>query len=109
MPTTPSEYVRLSLEQQLALRTRAAWPQLTALNVRHRGAFAYVEGELPDGGNVKLMRLRYLGTASRWGFAPYSAADDRYTDAILPSGSTSGSPDEALDCVCQIHFPTADT
>ncbi|MQS17490.1 hypothetical protein F7Q99_36225 [Streptomyces kaniharaensis] len=109
MPTTPTEYVRLSLEQQLALRARAAWPQLATLNVRHWGAFAYVAGELPGGENVKLMRLRYLGTASRWGFAPYSAAADRYEDAVLPNGGNSGSPDEALDCVCRLHFTAAST
>ncbi|MFI6062457.1 hypothetical protein [Streptomyces sp. NPDC051286] len=103
MPT-PTEYVRLSLEQQLLEHADTAWPQLAALHIRHRGAFAYVEGRLPGGDTVKLIRLRYLGTASRWGFAPYSAAGARYEDALLPSGSPSGSPAEALDCVCRLHL-----
>jgi hypothetical protein len=70
MPTTP-EYTQLSLAQQLTERARTAWPQLTDLHIRHRGAFAYVEGKLAVGERVKLMRLRYGGTASRWGFALY--------------------------------------
>ncbi|MFE4631560.1 hypothetical protein [Streptomyces mirabilis] len=48
MPT-PSEHTRLSLEQRLGEHARTAWPQLERLNVRHRGAFAYVEAELADG------------------------------------------------------------
>jgi hypothetical protein len=102
--STPSEYVRLSLEQQLLLHARAAWPQLAALRIRHRGAFAYVAGELPDGDTVKLMRLRYLGTATRWTFASYSAAADRYEDAMLPNGSPSGPPEDALDIACRLHL-----
>ncbi|WP_411136630.1 hypothetical protein [Streptomyces sp. C10] len=36
------------------------------------------------------MRLRYYGTASRWGFALYDAPGDRYKDSHLPTGS--GTP-----------------
>ena len=108
MTPVPSEYVRLSLEQQLLEHADAAWPQLT-LRVRHRSAFAYVDGQLPGSESVKLMRLRYLGIASRWGFAFYSAASDRYEDALLPNGSTSGRPGEALDCTCRLHFTAPGT
>jgi hypothetical protein len=76
--------VRWRREHDLAVRVprmtehaRTTWPQLTNLHIRHRGAFAYVEGELADGEAVKLMRLRYGGTASRWGFALYYASSDR--------------------------------
>lgn len=38
------------------------------------------------------MRLRYHGTASRWGFALHDPASDRYQDALLLTGSGSGTP-----------------
>jgi hypothetical protein len=107
MPT-PSESTRLSLEQRLGEHARTAWPQLTRLHVRHRGAFAYAEAELADGERVKLMRLRYTGTASRWGFALYYASSNRYEDSLLPTGGFAGSPEDALDCACQLHLAAAD-
>jgi hypothetical protein len=107
MPTPP-ESTRLSLEQRLGEHARTAWPQLKRLHVRHRGAFAYVEGELVGGERVKLMRLRHGGTASRWGFALYYASSDRYEDALLPTGGLAGSPEDALDCACQLHLAAPD-
>lgn len=71
-------------------RARTAWPQLTGLYIRHRGQFAYVDGEPPDGESVKLMRLRYGGFVSIWGFALYLAGSDKYGDTILPTGSFAG-------------------
>jgi hypothetical protein len=103
MPT-PSEHTRLSLEQRLGEHARTTWPQLTRLHVRHRGDFAYVEGELAGGDTVKLMRLRHGGTASRWGFALYLASSDRYEDSLLPTGSPTGTPEDALDCACSLHL-----
>lgn len=108
MPTPP-ESTRLSLEQLLGEHARTAWPQPARLHVRHRGAFAYAEAELADGERVKLMRLRYTGTASRWGFALYYASSDRHEDSLLPTGGFSGSPENALDCTCQLHLAAADT
>ena len=108
MPT-PSEYTRLSLEQRLTEHARASWPQLTGLHIRHRGAFAYVDGELTGGESVKLMRLRYTGTASRWGFAFHLASTDKYEDTVLPTGSLSGTPEDALDCACGLYLATPDS
>ncbi|WP_406097454.1 hypothetical protein [Kitasatospora purpeofusca] len=95
---------RRSLQQRLTEHARTAWPQLTDLNIRHCGQFAYVGGELADGEAVKLMRLRYSGTASRWGFAPYDASSDRYEDSLLPTSTFTGSPEDTLDCACQLHL-----
>lgn len=91
MPT-PSQHTRLSLEGRLDEHARTAWPQLKRLNIRHRGAFAYVEVELAGGERGKLMRLRYTGTVARWGFALYPASHDRCEDAILLSGSFPRKP-----------------
>jgi len=42
--------------------------------VRLRGALTYVTARLPDGDTMPLMRLRYGGSAARWGFAVYLAS-----------------------------------
>ncbi|MFJ3102479.1 hypothetical protein [Streptomyces sp. NPDC086835] len=54
MPTVP-ESAKSSRAQKLTARIRTAWPQLTGVAIRHRGQFAYVDGELADGERVKLM------------------------------------------------------
>jgi hypothetical protein len=103
MPTVP-ESTKTSLAQKLTARARTAWPQLTAVHVRHRGHFAYVDGELAGGDSIKLMRLRYGGSASTWGFALYLASSNKYEDTILPTGSIAGSPEETLDCACGLYL-----
>ncbi len=106
---TPPESTKISLGQRLHERARERWPALTEVHVRHRGAFAYVSGELADGTTLPLCRLRYGGYANRWGFAIYLASKDGYEDSILPTGHLAGSPEEALDCACGLYLndPTA--
>ena len=62
-----------------------------------------------DGEVLPLCRLRYVGSASTWGFAIYRASHDDYEDNFLPSGSPSGTAEEALDCACGLYLndPTA--
>jgi hypothetical protein len=73
MPVPP-ESTKISLGQRLRERARQRWPALATVNVRHRGGFAYVTGELADGTALPLCRLRYGGYANRWGFAIYLAS-----------------------------------
>lgn len=105
----PPASTKSSLQQRLSAHARAHWPQLTAVMVRFRGAFAYVEGQLLDGDTLPLMRLRYGGSAARWGFAMYLASKDGYEDAVLPTGALAGFPEAALDCACGLYLadPTA--
>ena len=44
------------------------------------------------------------GSAHSFGFAIYSAAHDRYQDAILRTGLPIGTPQEALDTACTVHL-----
>ncbi|MGH3845232.1 MAG: hypothetical protein ACRDS0_27950 [Pseudonocardiaceae bacterium] len=44
---------------------------------------------------LPLMRLRYGGSAARWGFAIYLASSNGYQDSILPTGTFAGSPQDA--------------
>jgi hypothetical protein len=103
----PPESTKTSLRQRLLARAGERWPQLTGLQVRHRGAFAYVTGELADGTTMPLFRLRYTGYATSWGFAIYLASRDGYEDSILPNGSPVGAPAEALDCACGLYLNDA--
>jgi hypothetical protein len=94
---------RWRLEQRLNLRRRDRWPDLRDLHVRYRADFAYVTGRDRDG-PLQLCRLRYTGSPENWGFACYLASKDSYQDSILPSGSFTGTPEEALDCACGLYL-----
>jgi hypothetical protein len=107
--SSPPASTKTSLGQRLSNRARQRWPALDRVNVRFRGAFAYVDAHLPDGEIMPLCRLRYGGSASIWGFAIYRASHDDYQDSFLPTGATAGSPEDALDCACGLYLcePTA--
>jgi hypothetical protein len=100
----PPASTKTSLQQRLSEHARANWPQLTDVTVRFRGAFAYVGGQLSDGETIPLMRLRYGGSAARWGFAIYLASKDGYEDAVLPTGAFAGLPEDALDCAAGLYL-----
>jgi len=106
---SPPQSTKTSLHQRLSARARERWPQLSGINVRFRANFAYVTAQLPDGDTVPLMRLRYGGSAARWGFAVYLASKDGYQDSALPTGAFAGAPEDALDCACGLYLddPTA--
>jgi hypothetical protein len=104
VPRTPPESTKSSLTWRLIDRAGQRWPQLASIDVRHRGGFAYVSGVPTDGHPLPLCRLRYTGSASRWGFAIYRASHDDYQDSVLPSGAPTGTPEEALDCACGLYL-----
>lgn len=106
---TPPQSTKTSLQQRLSQRARQRWPQLAGVKVRFRGQFAYVNGVLADGETLRLMRLRYGGSAARWGFAIYLASKDGYEDSFLPTGYPAGAPEDALDVACGLYLgdPTA--
>jgi hypothetical protein len=108
MPTVP-ESTKSSLAYKLHIRARERWPQLAEVEVTHRAGFAYVTGILPGGEHLRLCRLRYGGSASRWGFAIYRASHNDYQPSALPNGATAGTPEDALDTACGLYLgdPTA--
>ena len=103
MPTPPAS-TKTSLGQRLNAHARERWPALAKVQVRFRAQFAYIDGVLADGEILPLCRLRYGGSASRWGFAIYRASHDDYQDNYLPSGDSAGSAEEALDCACGLYL-----
>jgi hypothetical protein len=100
----PPDSTKTSLRQWLAARARERWPQLDGITVRYHGKFAYVAGQLAGGSPLPLMRLRYTGSATTWGFAVYRASHDDYAKSTLPSGYPAGTPQEALDCACGLYL-----
>ncbi len=100
---------QISMRQRLLARARERWPQINELHTRYRGGFAYIDATLCDGDRLPLFRLRYAGSASRWGFAIYRASHDDYQRAVLPDGWPSGTPEDALDTACGLYLgdPTA--
>lgn len=103
----PPPSTKNSLTHRLHQHARSHWPQLSDIDVRFRANFAYVDGHLPDGTVLKLCRLRYGGSASRWGFAIYRASHDDYEDSFLPTGLRAGDPADALDCACWLYVNDA--
>ena len=100
----PPDSTKTSLQQRLSARARERWPQLAKVQVRSRGTFAYVTGATNDGQELPLMRLRYGGSASLWGFAIYLASKDGYEVSALPTGVFAGAPEDALDTACGLYL-----
>src|SRR5664279_4571156 len=100
----PPASTKTSLQQRLSARARERWPELAGIDVKFRGEFAYVTGRLKDGDTQPLMRLRYGGSAARWGFAIYLASKDGYQDSVLPTGAFAGAPEDALDTACALYL-----
>ncbi|MGW6503868.1 hypothetical protein [Nonomuraea angiospora] len=53
---------------------------------------------------LPLIRLRYGGSASIWRFGLYLAGSGAYENQILPTGMSAGTPQEALDCACDLYL-----
>jgi hypothetical protein len=102
MPAIP-ESTKSSLQQRLGEHATQHWPQLRNVQVRFRGTFAYVSGRLQDGEVLPLCRLRYGGSAARWGFAIYLASKDGYEDSILPTGGLPVPARGCKGCGCRVR------
>ena len=100
---------KTSLEQRLRARARERWPQITNLQIRHRGGFSYIDATLDDATTIKLCRLRYVGSAHQWQFAIYRASHDDYDESVFPTGLPIGTCQQALDTACGLYLndPTA--
>lgn len=104
MAKPPPDSTKTSLRQRLTEHARTRWPALTAVTVRYRGIFAYVDGQHADGTVLPLFRLRYGGYANQWGFAIYLASRDSYQDSVLPNSNPVGTAEQALDCACGLYL-----
>ena len=103
MPAIP-ESTRSPITLRRLDHAEKNWPQLARIRARYHGSFAYITGVLRDRSQIPLFRLRYGGSARSFGFAIYSAVQDRYQDAVLRTGLPAGTPQEALDTACTVHL-----
>ncbi|HET9647917.1 MAG TPA: hypothetical protein VFP34_06760 [Microlunatus sp.] len=107
MPTIPDS-TKNSVTSRLATRARERWPQIEQVKVRFKGGYGYVDAVV-DGEVWKLCRLKYAGYANSWGFAIYRASHEDYQPSWLPTGTPSGTVEDALDTACGLYLndPTA--
>jgi hypothetical protein len=107
MPAIPDS-TKNSVTSRAAARARERWPKIEQVNVRFKGGFGYLDA-IVDGDELKLCRLKYAGYANLWGFAIYRASHNDYQPAWLPSGTPSGTVEDALDTACGLYLndPTA--
>jgi hypothetical protein len=83
---------RSSIIVRLLDHAEKNWPQLAKVRARYHGSFAYITAMFRNGEQIPLFRLRYGGSAHSFGFAIYSAASDRYEDALLRTGLPDQAP-----------------
>lgn len=99
------ELTKMAVSDKLVDHAAQHWPQLSQLTVRFRGNLAYVTTTLPDNSEPSpLCRLRWTGQPDQWGFGLYLYSSEKYEDQILPSGSLTGTPEQALDCACTLYL-----
>jgi hypothetical protein len=105
----PTKSVKTHMADDLDFYASQRWPQLEEVTLTWRGSFGYVTAYLSDDEPIPLWRLRYLGLPDEWGFSLYQASTEDYHDTILPTGSPTGTPEQALDCACGLYLndPTA--
>jgi len=104
VPKNPPDSMQHHLRVRLNDHARGRWPRLARVEIRFRAGFAYVSGQLKDGDQLPLCRLRFSGVLHTWGFALYLASRGAYEDSFLPTGLPFGSPEECLDCACGLYL-----
>jgi hypothetical protein len=100
----PSAHLKTHLAGHLDFHASKRWPQLEEVTITWRGGYGYVTGHLPGEEQLPLCRLRYLGSDTDWGFALYQASNEDYDDSVLPNGSPTGTPEQALDCALGLYL-----
>jgi hypothetical protein len=108
MPAIP-ESTKISLQQRLSEHARKHWPQLAGVQVRYRGTFAYVSGQLNDGEVLPLCRLRYGGSAARLGVCGLPGQQGRLRGFRPAHRRLCRRPQDALDCACGLYLNSPDS
>jgi hypothetical protein len=90
LKAAPPASTKTSLQQRLSAHARTHWPQLAAVTVRFRGAFAYVEGQPHRRRHPAVDAAALRRVCGPLGFAMYLASKDGDEDAVLPTGAFAG-------------------
>lgn len=105
----PSARLKIHVEGHLDFHASQRWPQLEEITISWRGGYGYVRAYLSEHEAIPVCRLRYLGSDTDWGFALYRASTDDYDDTLLPDGSPTGTPEQALDCALSLYLADPNT
>jgi hypothetical protein len=105
----PSARLKTHVAGHLDFHASQRWPQLEEITIAWRGGYGYVTAHLPGDEQLPLYRLRYLGSDTDWGFTLYRASSENYDDTLLPDGSPSGTPEQALDCALGLYLADPST
>ena len=105
----PSARLKTHTEGHLDFHASQQWPQLEEVTISWRGGYGYVTAHLPDEQQLRVCRLRYLGSDTDWGFALYRASTEDYEETLLPDGSPTGTPEQALDCALSLYLADPST
>jgi hypothetical protein len=107
VPALPRK-LKDQVEDELDHYASTRWPQLEEVTIRWRGSHGYLTGYITEDQGIPLCRITYL-LPGQWEFAIYQASTQTYQESVLPSGTTIGTPQEALDCACGLYLadPTA--
>lgn len=100
----PSARLKTYLVGHLDFHASQRWPQVEEVTIRWRGSYGYLTAHLPGDDELALGRLRYLGSDNEWEFALYQASTETYQDTLLPDGSPTGTPEQALDCALGLYL-----
>lgn len=106
MATIP-ESTKISLRQKLLAHAAEHWPGLGPITTTFRGTLAYIATTDDQGNTVKLFRLRYGGYANMWGTALWRASHEDYDPVLMPDGTTTATPQDALDLAASLYLPDA--
>lgn len=100
----PSARLKIAIEGGLDFHASQRWPDLEEVTISWRGRYGYVSAYLTEDDAIPVCRLRYLGSDTDWGFALYLASSEDYEDTLLPDGSPTGTPTQALDCALGLYL-----
>ena len=88
VPQIPDQQTRNAVTRRIITHVTRGWPRLGEPLVRHRGQYCYVAALLPGHREpTPILRLRYQGTADRWGIGIYKTSTGQYTESELPARS----------------------
>src|SRR5206468_6643220 len=79
-PKGPDQKTKTAVTQRIRDHVKRGWPHLGDPVVSFRGQFCYVAARLSRRSQPSpILRLRYQGSADRWGIGIYRSSSESYT------------------------------
>jgi hypothetical protein len=86
VPESPDQKTKTAVTQRIRHHVKRGWPHL---------GDPVVSFPQP----TPILRLRYQGSADRWGIGIYRSSSESYTESELPTsfGPKTGTPEQGID------------